>query len=74
MELYHHLIDTDSLSARIFSLADRHIPPGISEEERETRHEAVDEAVEHLLKNDLHEVMERVEAKVKETARTNPPT
>lgn len=72
MELYHFLIDTDSVGARIESLALRHMPPGLDDEQLDRRLEAVGEATGHLLRHDLREVMERVEQVVKDTARKDP--
>lgn len=60
MELYHPLIDTDSLGARIFSAADAAMPSTLDETEREARHQAVDDAVRPMLETELGQLMERV--------------
>lgn len=60
MEIYHQLIDTDSLGARIFSAADAAMPRTLDETEREARHEAVDDAIRPILKAELNRLMERV--------------
>lgn len=72
MELYHHLIDTDQLGARIAAAAERRMPQGLEPEEQERTLEAVDEAVEPLLKNDLKQLMDRVEAVIHRTVGTAP--
>lgn len=67
MELHHHLVDTDSLGARIHALTQGIIPGNSPDELRDDIHEAVDKAVEPLLKTDLKELMERVETTARRT-------
>lgn len=67
MELYHHLIDTDSLGARIHALTQGIIPRNSPEQLREDIDQAVDEAVEPILKTDLKELMDRVERTARKT-------
>ena len=67
MELHHHLVDNDSLGARIHALTQGIIPRNSPGELRDDIHEAVDEAVRPLLKTDLKELMERVETTVRRT-------
>ena len=67
MELHHHLVDTDSLGARIHALTQGIIPRNSPEELREDIDEAVDKAVGPLLKGELNELMERVETTARRT-------
>ena len=67
MELYHHLVDTDSLGARIHALTQGIIPRNSPDELREDIHEAVEQAVEPILKADLKDLMERVETTARRT-------
>ena len=67
MELYHHLIDTDSLSARIFALTQDIMPKGTYDDTAEAVGEAVDAAIDPILKVELKQVMDRVEATVRAT-------
>ena len=60
MELYHPLIDTDSLGARIFSAADAAMPRTLDDPQRDARHQAVDDAVRPILETELNQLMERV--------------
>ena len=68
MELWHHLIDTDHLGARITHTADEAMPPSLTNEERARRHDAVDEAVRGILETELGELMDRVEGTAKHAA------
>ena len=69
MELYHHLIDTDSLSARILALTQDLMPKGTYDDTAEAVGEAVDAAIDPILKVELKQVMDKVEATVRSTVR-----